>query len=208
MAAKEEPFRQPTEAEEAAYSVANALRLVRRMSLDKQAQSMRSRLALRKMVEERLSHPLLEQMKSDEFDRNPLAEDEALVVDEDAAALSRTLSGIHGLPTASSSRRTSLEDDGEPGEDAAAMAAFEAKFMRGPAAAPAGAPSGAIGLNVNSSELDDLVRLKNLVMAHDVTGEQHSTLPHTTLPSHHHSHALHLSPAQAMASTPMSLSPH
>ena len=101
---------------------------------------MRSRLALRKMVEERLSHPLLEQMKSDEFDRNPLAEDEALVVDEDAAALSRTLSGIHGLPTASSSRRTSLEDDGEPGEDAA-------------------------------------------VMAHDVTGEQHSTLPHTT--SHH-----------------------
>ena len=146
------------------------------MSLDKQAQSTACSLL-------RWSRAFPSAAGADEVGRvrsNPLAEDEA---QETRSATLGKSSAVHGLPTASSSRRTSLEDDGEPGEDAAAMAAFEAKFMRGPAAAPAGAPSGAIGLNVNSSELDDLVRLKNLVMAHDVTGEQHSTLPPTT--SHH-----------------------
>ena len=164
--------------EEAKRAVANAMRLVRRNALAKQSASARSRLALRRMVAERLSHPLLEQMHSAEFAKNPLAEeegpDEAVEIGRRLEEVRRELLAVAGI---TEEEAAEPEDEAEEvtGEDAAAMAAFEARFVTGRSSPTGTAMSGSAPadgglLDVSSSELDDLVRLKGMVQAHDVSG--------------------------------------
>ena len=62
--------------DEVAHVLASTLRMRRMRSLEQQANSSRAQLSLRRMVSERLSHPLLEQMRSGEFKNNPLADEE------------------------------------------------------------------------------------------------------------------------------------
>ena len=64
------------QAEDSMAEKRQAQRYAKRALLAKQAGNGKSRQALRRMVEERLSHPLLEQMHSAEFELNPLQEAE------------------------------------------------------------------------------------------------------------------------------------
>ena len=59
--------------EDTAAETRQAKRYAKRALLAKASTSSKSRQALRLMVTERLSHPLLEQMHSSDFERNPLA---------------------------------------------------------------------------------------------------------------------------------------
>ena len=181
------------EADEAKRAVAMALRETRKNALAKQMAGARSRLALRHMVSERLSRPLLEQMHSVEFEKNPLAEDEipegAIKLGLQMQAMQRDLMAAARAyeiedETPDSPQEKEAEEVEEEGDDEEAMAEYEARFMSGDSSSASVAPRNASAarsplsdaasserdLDVSSSGLDDLVRLKGMVISHDVTG--------------------------------------
>ena len=183
--------------DEAKRAVAAAFRECRKNALAKQAAGARSRFALRLMVEERLSHPLLEQMHTEDFAKNPLADDD---MTDSAVELGQRLQVLQRELAAAAAAYDEVEDEtpewaaeeeakevDEEDEDDDAMADYEARFMAGgaasaPAATGALPPSSTAArddgngieenalLDVSSSGLDDLVRLKAMVVEHDVTG--------------------------------------
>ena len=79
--------------DEVVHVLASAMRMRKMRALEMQANSARARLSMRKMVSERLSHPLLAQMRSREFEANPLA-DEDDTLDASAQRLAKDLSEV------------------------------------------------------------------------------------------------------------------
>ena len=170
--------------DEAKRAVAAAFRECRKNALAKQAAGARSRFALRLMVEERLSHPLLEQMHTEDFAKNPLADDD---MTDSAVELGQRLQVLQRELAAAAAAYDEVEDEtpewaaeeeakevDEEDEDDDAMADYEARFMAGgvasaPAATGALPPSSTAArddgngieenalLDVSSSGLDDLL---------------------------------------------------
>ena len=145
-------------------------RRARRECLKKLAGGARSQLAQRRMISERLSHPLLEQMKSQSFDHNPLADVEVTEEEEelarDLAAVRRHLvgDGTEGCRADDEWRAADGGDAAGPGAgsdggDGASSSGGSDREVWGASDGDAEEPQG----------IDALVRIKAIVQAHDPT---------------------------------------
>ena len=129
-------------AEDSMAEVRQAQRYSKRMLLQKQSGNGKAQQSLRRIVAERLSHPLLEQMHSSEFKENPLEEQEQR--DYRPPSLAKWMAELN--------------------EDAAANSADAASAL--PASAPAIG-----GLGEGEQGLSELVALKRHLQGNDTYDE-------------------------------------
>ena len=132
-----------------------AMRMRKMRALEQQADSAKARLAMRKMVSERLSHPLLEQMRSSEFSSNPLADDER-ELDANTQRLAGHLSEVQKWLISEGG----VVDEPEP----VVLSREEADAALAAAAATTGDESSEEGIA-------DLVALKAVVVDNDLTAD-------------------------------------
>ena len=141
-----------------------AMRMRKMAALDKQANSAKSRLTMRKIVSEQLSHPLLEQMRSKELTLNPLADEE----DEFDDAARRVATHLTDV------QQWMLSEGGVIGDgsasDGAAQVEDEATLALRRAASLAAAAETSPD-ETSEAGVADLVALKAVVVDHDMTAD-------------------------------------
>ena len=135
---------------------AKGARLARRLALAKLKDSAKSREAQRKIVQERLSKPLLSQMFSSEFQHNPLADEEE--VSDMVRKISKTLASVGELQRGASRLDAAAQER--------VQREAKAKQLQAWKAAAAGSRASA-----TDKGLADLVALKSMVQAYDPHGD-------------------------------------
>jgi hypothetical protein len=139
--------------EEAAAAKAAAAKQARRLALAKQTNSAQTQLAMRKMISERLSHPLLEQMRTKDFAHNPLAEAD----DAKSREMGRRLAAMQRSHQAQTAGIVSFSEKSDKERDAE----WRASTFYG----------GGTRMDTEAKGLSDLVALKIKVQQNDVDGD-------------------------------------